>query len=266
MPQQCFKPFRAQSLRVTELDDCCTPPDPADDSPGESPGGGGACSIAVTDSFTSVTGEAEIEDGDTILERKANGDICVNERDPDVLTGINVSVTLCQVTPWFISKLTGWPVVMDQDCNAVGFDIMDGINTTQNALELWSGVSGVDCGEGARYGYAVFPCVENWQLDGSLEWAGSDTLFSITLTGFAKGNHAWGRGPYTDVQGSDRRGAWWHPMTSGSIMRLMATDVPPPAYIATCVDCLPPTAEFGYGGISLESPVDPCLVLCLIHP
>jgi hypothetical protein len=41
----------------------------------------------------------------------------------------------------------------------------------------------------------------------------------------------------------------------------MSTDVPPPSYISTCVDCLPPTAEFGYGGISLDSPVDPCLVL-----
>lgn len=261
MVQQCFKPFRAQSLRVTELDDCCTPPDPADDSPpDESPGGGAACSIAVTDSFTSVSAEAEVDEGEAVLERKANGDICVNERDLDVLTGLNVSVTLCMVTPWFISKLTGWPVVMDQDCNAVGFDIMDGINTTKTALELWSGVAGVDCGAGARYGYAVFPCVENWQLDGSVEWAGSDTLFSITLTGFAKGNHAWGRGPYTDVQGSVD-GRLVDPMTSGSLMRLMSTDVPPPAYISTCVDCLPPTAEFGYGGISLDSPVDPCLIL-----
>lgn len=258
MPQQCFKPFRAQSLRATELGDCGIPPDPADDSPGESPGA--TCSIAVTDSFTSVTGEAEIDEGEAILERKANGDVCLNERDPDVLTGLNVAVTLCQVTPWFISKLTGWPVAMDQDCNAVGFDIIDGINTTETALELWSGVSGVDCGAGAKYGYAVFPRITNWQLEGSLEWAGSDTLFSITLQGFAIGNHAWGRGPYTDVQQSVD-GRLVDPMGPGSIMRLMATDVPPPAYIATCVDCLPPTAEFGYGGISLESPVDPCLVL-----
>lgn len=260
MPQQCFKPFRAQSLRVTELDDCCTPP-PAEDSPGASPAspGSASCAIAVTDSFTSVTAEAEIDEGEDILERKANGDICINERDPDVLVGMNLSITLCQVTPWFISKLTGWPVVMDTDCNAIGFDVMDGINTNQVAVELWSGVAGVDCGAGARYGYAVFPCVENWQLDGSIEWAGSDTLWSITLAGFAKGAHAWGRGPYNDVQGS-ADGRLVDPMTQGSIMRLMATDVPPPAYIASCVDCLPPIAENGYVGLSLESPVDPCLI------
>lgn len=264
MPQQCFKPFRAQSLRITEVDECCTPPDAADESPaspaspGESPAGL-PCSIAVTDAFTLVSVEAEVDEGETAIERKANGDICLNERDLDILTGLNVSVTLCRVTPWFISKLTGWPVVMDRDCNAVGFDIIEGINTNRNSLEMWSGAAGVNCGLGARYGYSVAPCVENWQLDGSIEWGGSDTIWSITLTGFAKGNHAWGRGPYDDVQLSDD-GRLVDPMGPGSIMRLMSTEVPPPAYIAECVDCLPPTAEFGYVGLSTESPVDPCLI------
>lgn len=258
MPQQCFKPFRAQSLRVTELDDCCTPPAPADESPGESPGAA-PCTIAVTDSFTLVSAEADIDEGEDILERKANGDICINEKDPDVLTGFDVSVTLCQVTPWFISKLTGWPVVMDQNCDAVGIDVVEGINTNQVGLELWTGVSGIDCGEGARYGYAIFPCVENWQLSGSIEWGGSDTIWSITLQGFAKGNHGWGRGPYNDVQQSVD-GRLVDPIANGVIMRKMATDVAPPAYIGSCVDCLPPTAEFGYIGLSEDSPVDPCLV------
>lgn len=261
MPQQCFKPFRAQSLRVLELDDCCTPPDLFGDSPGESPGSpsDAPCSIAVTDAFTLVSAEADVDEGEDILERKANGDICISEKDPDVLRGINLSITLCQVTPWFINKLTGWPVVMDQNCNAVGIDVMDGINLTQNAVEMWTGVAGVDCGAGAYYGYSVFPCVENWQLDGEIQWGGSDTIWSITLTGFAKGNHAWGRGPFTDVQQSFD-GRMVDPMQQGSIMRLMATDVPPPAYISSCQDCLPPTAEFGYGGISLESAPDPCLI------
>ena len=49
-------------------------------------------------------------------------------------------------------------------------------------------------------------------------------------------------------------------MRPGAIMRKMATDVPPPAYIATCQDCLPPTAEYGYVGLSDISLPDPCLV------
>lgn len=259
MPQQCFKPFRAQSIRVTELDDCCIPPPPADASPGDDDSPGMPCSIAGTNSFITVTAEAQVDEGEDILERKANGDICISEQDPSVLRGFNVSIELCQVVPWFINKLTGWPIVMDADCNAIGFDIMDGVNTTQSAVEMWTGVSGIDCGEGARYGYLLFPCVENWQVDGEIEFGGSDTLTSITLTGFAKGAHAWGRGPYTDVQGSFD-GRLVDPMQQGSILRLMATDVAPPAYIGDCTECLPPTAEYGYGGLSLESPADPCLV------
>src|SRR3546814_7750456 len=105
MPQQCFKPFRAQSRRVTELDDCCTPP-PPEDSPGspESPGSL-PCSIAVTDSFTLVSAEAQVDEGEEILERKANGDICIRERDPSVLQGFNVSITLCQRSEEHTSEL-----------------------------------------------------------------------------------------------------------------------------------------------------------------
>ena len=98
MPQQCFKPFRAQSIRVTDLDDCCTPPPAADASPGdESPGM--PCSIAGTNSFITVTAEAQVDEGEDILERKANGDICISEQDPSVLRGFNISITLCQVVP-----------------------------------------------------------------------------------------------------------------------------------------------------------------------
>lgn len=260
MPQQCFKPYRAHSLRVTELDDCCTPPPPADETSPADDSPVMDCSIAVTDAFTTVTAEADVEEGERTIERKANGDICLSEKDPDLLNGFNVSVRMCQVDPWFIAKMTGWPIVMDKDCNAVGFDVMDGINTNQVALEMWTGVAGIDCGEGARYGYAIFPCVENWQLQGEIEWGGTDVIWGITLRGFAKGQHAWGRGPYNDVQQSID-GRLVDPMRSGAIMRKMATDVPPPAYIQTCQDCLPATAEYGYIGLSDDSAyIDPCAI------
>lgn len=221
-----FKPFRGRALRATTLiEDCCGLP--AEDT---------ACAITVVDSFTTVSLEPNIEDGDTAFERKANGDICVNERDPDTLTDLTINATFCQIPASFISQLTGWPVVRDADGNGVGFDVMEGASTAQNSLELWSGVSGIDCGEGARYGYTVLPCTSGWQLGDTLEWAGIDTLFAITLTGRTKGNHAWNNGPYAvQLDGDGDPGPLLDAMEDGSHARIMVTEVPPPAVTDGCV-------------------------------
>lgn len=224
--QLAYKPFKGRTIRITELEDCCTPP------PADTP-----CALAVFDSFTTVSIEANVEEGETAFERKANGDVCINERDPNLLQDLTVSLTLCQVLPEVVSMLTGWPVVRDIDGQGVGFDIMSGVSDAEAAVEIWSGVSGIDCGAGARYGYNVLPCTSGWQIDGTVEWAGIDTIFAITLTATAKDNHAWGSGPYA-VQGGvgGVPGPLLDPMQSpGALARIMSTDVPPPAVTDGCV-------------------------------
>lgn len=245
IPQRAFKPFKGRTIRITTLEDCCTPP-PL----------GTPCAIAVFDAFTTVSIEANVEEGEVAFERKANGDVCINERDPNLLQDLAVSLTLCQVQPEVISNLTGWPVVRDLNGDAVGFDIMSGVSDAEVAVEIWSGVAGIDCGEGAMYGYNVLPCTSGWQIDGTIEWAGIDTIFAITLTGTAKDNHAWGSGPYGIQLGVDGLpGPLLDPMQSpGSLARIMATDVPPPPVTDGCVDA---TAANGYDFPPDESPGSP---------
>lgn len=232
--QKPYKPFKGRTIRITRLEDCCTPPPE-----------GTECSLAVFDAFTTVSIEANVEEGETAFERKANGDVCINERDPDLLQDLTVSLTLCQVQPEVVSMLTDWPVTRDADGDAVGFDVMSGVSDAEAAIEIWSGVSGIDCGQGARYGYNVLPCTSGWQIDGEIEWAGIDTIFAITLTATAKDNHAWGSGPYAvqlDELGAP--GPLLDPMQSpGSLARIMSTDVPPPAVTDGCVAA---TAANGY--------------------
>lgn len=220
MPELAYKPFRGRTIRLLKLvEDCCGLP--AEDT---------VDSIAVFDSFTTVSIEANIEDGDTAFERKANGDICINERDDDVLQDLTVTLTLCNVLPSAISMLTGWPTVTDADDNTVGFDIMEGSNPEQTAVEIWSGVAGLDCGEGARYGYNVLPCTSGWNLSDSIEWAGIDTISSITLVGRTKGNHPWGTGPFAvQLDDGGDPGPLVDPIQNGGHARIMVTDVPPPA-------------------------------------
>lgn len=220
MPETAYKPFKGRTIRLTSLvEECC-----------ELPEEGTEDAINVFDSFTTVSLEANIEDGERAFERKANGDICLNEREDDVLQDLSVNLTMCQIRAEAVTALTGWPIVRDADGNGVGFDIMEGSNTAQSGLEVWSGVAGVDCGTGPRYGYNVLPCTTGWQLGDTLEWAGADTIFAITLTGRTQGNHAWGNGPYavqTD-EGGDA-GPLIDPISNGAHARIMVTDVAPPA-------------------------------------
>lgn len=228
-----YKPFRGRTIRVTQLDDCCTPP-----------ASGTECAIYVADAFTTVSLEPNVEEGETALERKANGDVCLNEKDPDLLQNLSVTVVLCQVRSELISMLTGWPVVRDSDGNGVGFDVMEGATTNETAFEVFSGVSGIDCGEGARYGYNLLPCVSGWQLGETIEWGGIDVISSITLIGTTNGSHTWGTGPYA-VQGDETGtpGPLLDPIQQGAHARIMSTDVPPPAITAGCV---PATIDNGW--------------------
>lgn len=233
MPELAYKPFKGRTIRLTKLDDCCTPP--AADT---------ECAVGVFDAFTTVSLEANVEDGETAFERKANGDVCINERDPNLLQDLTVSLTLCNVLPETISMLTGWPVVYDSDENSVGFDIMDGTTEGEVGVEVWSGVAGIDCGEGARYGYNVLPCTSGWQLSDTIEWAGIDTIFAITLTANTRGSHGWGSGPYAVQNDSGGvAGPLLDPMQTGSHARIMTTEVPPPELTDGCVDA---SEENGY--------------------
>lgn len=234
MPELAYKPFKGRTIRVTKLQPpCCELPEEETE-----------CAIGVFDAFTTVSLETNVEDGARAFELKANGDVCLNERDPDILQDLTVNLTLCNVLPEVITMITGWPLVTDADENGVGFDITEGSNTEQVGLEVWSGVAGLDCGAGARYGYNVLPCTEGWQLGDTIEWGGVDTITNITLTAFTKGSHAWADGPYAvQLDSMGAPGPLIDPIQTGVHARLMSTEVPPPDTTDGCVDA---SAANGY--------------------
>lgn len=234
MTQVAFKNKKARTIRATILDDCCS-----------LPASGTECAIAVFDTFTTFSATVNVEEGLSAVERKANGDFCINETDPNDVLDFTVSLTMCNVGAEYISILTEWPVTRDVSGRAVGIDVMDGHSDRNVALEMFSGVAGVDCGEGAQYGYAPFPCLNGFTLDGEIVWAGLDTIQSITLVSTTKGTHGWGKGPY-EVQDYDYDGTpeqLHDAIPQGAHFRLMSTTVPPPA---TTDGCVAATAANGY--------------------
>src|SRR4030066_883000 len=148
MTTTCFSVVRGKRVRVTELDSCGTPVI------------GGA--FVVSDGFIQVALTAELEKGDEFIQKNANGALCINERDPDSLKRLNVTVDWCQVDPDIINLITGAPVEVDGGSggDVVGFRIQEGAADTNWGLEVWTGLGGDQCTDGdVSYGYVLVPFI-----------------------------------------------------------------------------------------------------------
>jgi hypothetical protein len=183
MATQCFSVVRGKRVRVTELDTCGTPVT--------------GSSFAVSEGFISVALTSELEDGDEYIQKNADGKLCINERAPDSLKRLNVTIDWCNVDPDIISLITGYPQELDGS-DAVGFRIQEGEADTNWALEVWTGLSNQNCDDGVQYGYLLLPFLTGATLgDITIENAAA----TFQTTGYTQGNSAWGVGPY-DVIGS----------------------------------------------------------------
>lgn len=188
-----FKPVLGKRIRVTKLDDCGRPADKDKDD-----------QVVVTGGFVSVSLSSETEDGEEIIQKTANGDLCVNERLSDSFKRFTVELSLCGVNPELLSLLTNADVYEGYDTGESGDDstssgivIKEGKVDTNFALELWTGLSGAQCKSGVEEasGYLLLPFVNSGVL-GDLEVTGDDAIdFSIS-NAFTKSGNGWGEGPY----------------------------------------------------------------------
>lgn len=180
MPTQCFGVVRGKRVRVTELDVCGIPVT------------GG--SFVVSDGFISVEITTELEDGDEYIQKNADGKLCINERAPDSVKRLNVTVTWCKVDPDIVNLITGNPLEMDV-ADAVGFRIQEGEVDARWALELWTGLAGTGCDDDGNilYGYFLLPLVTGSTIgDITIE----NAVVTFSTTGYTEGNSGWGVGPY----------------------------------------------------------------------
>lgn len=218
MPAKCFSVVRGKRVRVTRTDQCGAP----------APGVDG---FVVSSGFISVGFTAEIEDEEEIQVKNANGDICILDTTCPSLKYYSLEIEFCDVDPELLSLMSGQDVVEDWEGNAVGLQIGEEISCDEGfALELWSGVPGVECDvgqTGATYGYFLVPWVVNGIL-GDFTIENDATTFSIT--GRSKKGHAWGAGPYDVVStdGIGGEGPLLVPVPSTKHLHMQLTTVAPP--------------------------------------
>lgn len=186
MATHVFIPMLGKRIRVTSLDECGNVPEAATEG-----------AFIVTNGFVSVGLSAEVEDGTEILQKKADGSLCVNERLASSFKRFTVEIEFCGVNPSLASKVSNAAPYEDAAGDIAGFTIGEGEMRKKFALEMWTGLSGAACAEGAEEasGYLLLPFVQAG-VPGDMTFDGENSV-NFNLTGaYTKGGNAWGVGPY----------------------------------------------------------------------
>ncbi|SCG15527.1 PKD domain-containing protein [Micromonospora echinofusca] len=221
MSAVCDTPVKGKMLRATKLGVC-----------GDPILGVGNWPVHVTSKgFVTVEYAPEIDEGEEIDQKDANGDNLVYEPARRRIKMYNVTVTAGRVDPELFTLFTGMPVVLDENGNATGMRFTSKLNLDSAvALELWSGTSQKKCVAGAvqrpRFGYFLLPQL----IDGMIgDFTIENAAASFTLTGKAIENPAWGVGPYDVYLRSTGVEPLLDPMGDFDLLHMDWTMLPPPA-------------------------------------
>lgn len=186
MSTKTITPIRGKRIRITQLDECGRITETSQQ--------------IVSDGFVTVSLSPQVEDGTAIQVRNAAGVMCINERGNPTFTGIDVEIEFCEVNPSIISFVTNAEDYDDYAGDVAGFTLPEGEITGRFALELWTGIAGVACGDsGAEAsGYLLLPLIRTGTL-GDLSVGGEDAITFTLTSATTLGGNDWGTGPYDVV-------------------------------------------------------------------
>lgn len=213
-----FIPLLGKRIRVTTLDNCGNPPEAAD-----------ADAYLATNGFVSVSLSAETEDGEEILKKRADGSLCVSKKFSPTFKYFTLDLEFCGVNPSLLSMVTNAEPYEDYEGDVAGFTVASGSIDKQFAFELWTGLAGDACADGAEAsGYLLLPFVQAGVV-GDIEITGEDSV-DFTMTGaYTKDGTPWGKGPYEVVYDDDNTAATLpSPLDSDMHLLLMDTALAPP--------------------------------------
>lgn len=210
-------------MRATRVDECGAPVE-------------GTCAQVVTDGYISVQYSPEIEEGEEITVKKADGSLCISDQGCPTLKWISIEATFCQVDPDLFALFTGWQTVVDYAANSVGNRISTEVQCNSGvALEVWSDIPGQPCTTtGAKlYGYFLTP----WLINGILgDFTIENDAVSFTITARTQVGGQWGVGPYNvdPINVANAPGPLNTPIGLTDHMDLHVTSIAPPVAVCGC--------------------------------
>lgn len=221
MATHCFIPVRGKRLRLTTLD-----------LMGNIPSASTADAWLATNGFISVNLTSEIEEGVEIIQRRADGALCVNERSSPSFKRFNFEAVFCGVNPSALAMITNAETYEDYGGDIAGITVAEGEITKNFALELWTGLTGQIQvpGEDEASGYLLLPFVGAGVI-GDITVDGENAV-NFTVTGAStKGGNQWGVGPYDVLLDETSEAAPLPtPLDSMDHLLLMDTALAPPPH------------------------------------
>lgn len=188
----------------------------------------GACSSVVTDGFITGTVSQEVEAGSEITTTNAWGDQCIEDKAPDTIKWVNVSLEFCLVNPDILDIIGGanpLGVGTAPNIDYIGASFGPFTNTDHFGIELW--MKDV-VNYPTRWGYLVVPNVQNGRIDGDIVVQNDALTFKLVGQGVVA-TADWGVGPYLDNPLLVTNG-----LPVGEQFAIVTTTVQPPAVTAGC--------------------------------
>jgi hypothetical protein len=219
MATKILKSIKGKTVRLTRLDECGLIAE-------------GSCTTLVSDCFVSVTMTGEYEAGDEFIQKNAWGELCINDKDGDVLKRVSVAIQFAELNPDALDIIAqANPVISGYD--TIGASFGTELNQSSFALEVWTKRTGQDCApEGVEWGYFLVPFIKNGKIDGDITI--ENGVLTVTLMGDAFPATAnWGDGPYSP-------NAFIETFPTGDIFGMVVTTVQPPSDTNGCVPYVAP--------------------------
>lgn len=215
----CVAPIKARVLRLIKLDACGTPIS------------GSASAVSVIGGFISVAASPQYEEGTEYVQKTANGDLCVNDKDPNELKRVNLTITVCTMDPDAEVIITGERLLTDgTPATGTGVAYGEGVLSGRYSLELWQPVSGAGAcvAGGERFMYWLFGNVGNTMIG---DFTFEQAAFTFNFTSETK---AWNT-LWPTLIGARTTGLGTNTLASGEHFLRNVTQVAPPTAVCGAV-------------------------------
>lgn len=194
MVARCVSVIKARVIRLVKVDECGVPIT------------GTGSAVIVSKGFVSVEAEPDYEEGEEFTQRNANGDLCVNDKDPDSLKRVALTVNLCEIDPEMLQVATGERLLTTSDgVTGTGMAFGEGALSGRFSMELWQPVAGAgacDPSGNQQFVYWAFPNVGNGKItDFTFENAPFEFGFEAETKAASL---LWGDGPGTGTSWIDQ--------------------------------------------------------------
>lgn len=130
MVARCVSPIQARVARLIKLDVCGNPVT------------GASSAVVVTNGFVSIAPSPQYQDGEEHTQRKADGTLCVYQKDPSELTRVDITTNFCVLDPDAVVVISGERLLTTGGVTGTGVAYGEGVLTARHSLEVWQPVTG----------------------------------------------------------------------------------------------------------------------------